>query len=207
MNTDARQTLRRRILTARDHLSPSALADRSLAITSRVLALPEVARATVVFVYMHFRGEVRTDGLIREFLARGATLCVPLTVVSQSRLLAVQITDPDRDLLPGYCGIPEPRPELRTGSIVQPGEIAAAIVPGSVFDPQGGRLGYGGGYYDRFLAQAAPQAARIGLAFGLQLVDQVPIESHDQAMDFVVTEDNVYDCRRMRHAQDSGLSR
>ncbi|MHB8809208.1 MAG: 5-formyltetrahydrofolate cyclo-ligase, partial [Desulfobulbaceae bacterium] len=71
----------------------------------------------------------------------------------------------------------------------------------------GGRLGYGGGYYDRFLALEAPQALRIALAFGLQVVEQVPVEPHDQLMDFVVTEANLYDCRRMRHGQDRRIPR
>ena len=202
-----KKTLRREILAARNRLSPDELAGRSRVITARALALPELASAPVVFLFMHFRSEVRTVGLLEEYLAQGRTVCVPHTLPGQSRLLAVRVTDPEHDLAPGYCGIPEPLPELLTHSIVPPGDIKAVFVPGAVFDPCGGRLGYGGGYYDRFLAIEAPQALRIAVAFELQVVEKVPAEPHDQFMDWVVTEANLYDCRRNRHVQDSRIPR
>lgn len=199
--------MRRQILEARDRATPDSLKDWSQAITTRVLGLPVLAGASLVFVYMHFRSEVRTDTLIRALLARCGTVCVPRTLPGQSRLLAVRISDPEEDVAPGYRGIPEPLPHLLASAVVAPREIDVVIVPGSVFDPGGGRLGYGGGYYDRFLAREAPEAVRIALAFGLQVVAKVPVEPHDQLMDFVVTEENLYDCRRNRHAQDSRISR
>ncbi|MCW5208768.1 hypothetical protein VU10_00855 [Desulfobulbus sp. US1] len=64
--------------------------------------------------------------------------------------------------------------------------------------PLGGRLGYGGGYYDRFLTQDAPQARRIGLAYALQMVEQVPMEAHDQYMDMIITEQQAYACKKLR---------
>jgi 5-formyltetrahydrofolate cyclo-ligase len=196
------------MLAERDRIPPHLLKARSLAITTRVLDLPVLANAAVVFVYMHFRSEVRTDALIRALLAMERTVCVPRTLPGQSRLLAVRISDPDHEVAPGYHGIPEPLPHLLTGgAVISPRDINAVIVPGSVFDSGGGRLGYGGGYYDRFLALEAPAAVRLALAFGMQLVDKVPAEPHDQYMDWVVTEEKLYDCRRNRHAQDSRISR
>jgi 5-formyltetrahydrofolate cyclo-ligase len=158
-------------------------------------------------LYMHFRSEVQTAGLLAQWLAQGKTVCVPRVLRSESLLLPVRISDPDRDLLPGYCGIPEPAPSLPASSVLPPATIDAVIVPGSVFDPKGGRLGYGGGYYDRFLSRDAPQALRIALAFDLQVVERVPTEAHDQPVDIVVTEHNLYPCRRTRHAQDRRLPR
>jgi len=206
MRSEDRTTLRREILAERDRISAESLKRWSQAITDRVLALPALASPSVVFVYMHFRSEVRTFELIRALLARGSTVCVPRTLSGQSRLQAVRISDPDKDVAPGYCGIPEPLPDLPARAVVAPSDIDAVIVPGSVFDPRGGRLGYGGGYYDRFLGLECPEAPRIALAFELQVVAKVPAEPHDQDMDFVVTEENLYDCRRYRHAQDSSLS-
>lgn len=207
MGSDDRTSLRRQILAERDRISPDSLKEWSLAITARVLDLPALAGTPVVFVYMHFRSEVRTDALIWSLLARGSSVCVPLTLTGQSRLLAVRISDPDHEVAPGYRGIPEPLPHLLTSAVVSPRDINAVIVPGSVFDPGGGRLGYGGGYYDRFLALESPEAVRLALAFGLQLVEKVPAEPHDQSMDWIVTEEKLYDCRRNRHAQDSRISR
>ena len=103
-------------------------------------------------------------------------------------MAAVRITDPGRDLLPGYKGIPEPDPKLAHARSIPATQLEVVIVPGAVFDRRGYRLGYGGGYYDRFLALEAPQALRIGLCFDLQLVDQLPEEAHDVPMDWLVTE-------------------
>ena len=66
--------------------------------------------------------------------------------------------------------------------------IDLIIVPGAAFDAAGRRLGLGAGYYDRFMAERAPQASRIALTFDCQLVDEVPVESHDQTVDLVITE-------------------
>lgn len=207
MTAEERTALRRRILAERNRLSPLDLSVRSRAITSRVLDLPEMAQATMIMLYMHFRSEVQTDGLLKEWLARGRTVCVPRVLPRESRLEAVRITDPEQDLAPGYCGILEPSPLLPAAAVLPPSEIQVVIVPGSVFDPLGGRLGYGGGYYDRFLAGKSPQAIRIALAFALQMVAKVPTEPHDQPVDFVVTEEHLYPCRRNRHAQDRRLPR
>jgi 5-formyltetrahydrofolate cyclo-ligase len=117
-------------------------------------------------------------------------------------LLAVPITDPARQLQPGCYGILEP---TSAQVVIEPARLDLALVPGSVFDRCGARLGYGGGFYDRFLSQDAPQALRIGLSFEIQLVDQVPTEVHDQFMDILVTEEQLYDCRRIHYAQNSHI--
>jgi len=185
----ARTTLRTKILAARDGLSVEERLRKSRAITDRLLALPEFAGARNIFTYVSFRGEVETLPLIVYCLQKGITVSVPLTLVKEHRLLAYAITDPGRDLAPGYCGIPEP---LSTLPLVEPASIELVVMPGSVFDMRGGRLGYGGGYYDRFLQNAAPKALRIGLAFDLQAVKDVPQAEHDQPLDYLVTESNSF---------------
>lgn len=182
---ETRTALRARILAARDTLSPEERQRKSLAVTERLLTLEEFAGARHVFAYVSFRSEVETLNLIAQCLDKGVTVSVPLTLPAERRLRPYAITDPGRDLVPGYCSIPEPLPTL---PLVDPGDIEVAVTPGSVFDLSGGRLGYGGGYYDRFLHTAAPQALRIGLAFDLQVVAAVPLESHDQQLDYLITE-------------------
>lgn len=205
MNTSDRNRLRRTVLAERDRLSAGERRRKSSLITAHLMEMQELMNAATVLVYMHFRSEVRTLELIRQLLAQGKTVAIPTTVTVKSRLLAVRITDPKIQVRPGYCGIPEPLPGLIDNSTCNPDDIDAVIVPGAVFDHCGGRLGYGGGYYDRFLALDAPRAVRVGPAFELQLVDRVPVEPHDQFVDFVVTERKVYDCRRYRHAENSCL--
>ena len=180
-----RTNLRTHTLTARDSLSAEERQRKSRAITERILALPEFTASRSVFAYVSFRSEVGTLPLIAHCLSRGVAVSVPLTLPAEHRLLAYAITDLGRDLAPGYCGIPEP---LQTLPLVDPASIEVVVMPGSVFDVHGGRLGYGGGFYDRFLQAAAPQALRIGLAYDLQVVEAVPLKSHDQQLDYLITE-------------------
>lgn len=203
MNSLDRNTLRRTVLARRDRLDDTERRRKGSRITSRLLAMPVLHNAATVFIYVHYRSEVPTRELISRLLTLKKRVAVPRTVPAAGRLLAVAITDPDTQLRPGYRGIPEPWPAA--AATCRPEEIDAVIVPGSVYDRYGGRLGYGGGYYDRFLAQDAPGAVRVAPAFELQLVGRVPVEPHDQLMDFVVTENTIYDCGRNRHAQDSSI--
>lgn len=124
------------------------------------------------------------------------TVGVPLTLPATSRLRMVRITDPDRDLVPGYLGIAEPRPELVERAALPSGAIDLAIVPGVAFDRSGQRLGYGGGFYDRFLALEAPQALRVGLGFSVQLVERLPVLPHDMGLDLLFLENEVLTFRR-----------
>lgn len=199
-STDYRIKLRKDILARRDKLDPVSLEDKSREITAGVLAHPLVSQAHTIFVYAHFRSEVRTLSLIHSFLALSKKVVLPLTLVEQKRLAAIEITDPENQLEPGYCGIPEPSREISRTSVADPSTVDVVIAPGSVFDPRGGRLGYGGGYYDRFFVDSAPQALRMGIAFEMQVVDHVPMLDHDQFMDYLITEKNTYDCWRKRHA-------
>jgi len=121
----------------------------------------------------------------------GIRVCAPLTVVKGRQLIAYELSGADNELVAGYCGIPEPNPALCAR--VQPAEIDTVIVPGSVFDEQGGRMGYGGGYYDRFLANQAPGATRVGIAFELQIRPYLPLQPHDQRLHCLVTEGRVLD--------------
>ena len=74
---------------------------------------------------------------------------------------------------------------------VEPGDIDLAVVPGLAFDRLGYRVGYGGGHYDRYLGRLHPEAARVGIGFGPQLVDEVPVEEGDERVDLVVTDEGV----------------
>ena len=90
-------------------------------------------------------------------------------------------------LAPGFQGIPEP--VFHPDRVFAPEALDVVVLPGLLFDRNGNRLGYGGGYYDRFLATQAPQALRVGLAFARQLADApIPAEPHDMRLDMLVTE-------------------
>lgn len=189
------QELRKNSLARRDALNPEELLDASHAICDRVLSLREIQNSATIFVYVSFRSEVATFDLIEKLLDAGKRVTVPITYVKERRLDAIAITDLKADLVPGYCNIPEPTPELCRSAIVSPDAINAILLPGSLFDKRGGRFGYGGGFYDRFVS-AVPEATRIGLAFDLQIADEIPVQPHDEFLDYVITESQVYKGQR-----------
>ncbi|SHO46799.1 5-formyltetrahydrofolate cyclo-ligase [Desulfopila aestuarii] len=182
--------LRKDILKSRDGLSAEEIREKSGVICKQLLALPEIQRSTNIFLYVSFRSEVATTDLLERLLAAGKTVSVPITYVKAPRIDAIRITNPARDLVPGYCDIPEPRQEILASNYVAPESIDAIILPGSVFDLRCGRFGYGGGFYDRFVS-SAPSAVRIGLAFDLQIVERAPLQDHDELLDMVITESRI----------------
>jgi len=181
--------LRRAILAARDALPASERRAKSAAITKRLLARPEIKESNHIMLYVSFRSEVETIDLLHTLLATGKKVSLPFTHTKAKYLDAIPITDPEKQLTSGYCDIPEPSVEARQ-AITPPQEIEAIILPGSVFDLRGGRFGYGGGFYDRYVS-SAPQAWRIGLAFEAQIVPEAPLQPHDELLDLVITENRV----------------
>ncbi|MDX2435291.1 MAG: 5-formyltetrahydrofolate cyclo-ligase [Desulfobacterales bacterium] len=186
MVNDERQMLRNKILGARDLLSASERHEKSSSAIQNFWSLPEMKHWSTLFIYVNFRSELETLELIHRCLSQGKRVAVPLVEALTFSMIPLLIQDPEKDLVPGYYDIPEPDPQkcLR----VEAREIDAAVIPGSVFDIHGGRLGYGGGYYDRFLVNDAPQAKRIGFAFEMQVVENVPVQPHDQPLDILITE-------------------
>jgi 5-formyltetrahydrofolate cyclo-ligase len=190
-HNEQKRRVRADVLERRDRLHPGARESASAAVVARFRRLAAVRRAETLFCFVSFRSEVDTTALLAWALHRSLTTAVPLVLAPQ-QLCAVRISSLD-DLVPGAWGIPEPRGGLPK---VDPLRIDVAVVPGVAFDHVGGRVGYGGGYYDAFLPQLRPDAVRIALAFEAQLVDRVPTEDHDLGVDAVVTERRLLRCRR-----------
>jgi len=134
---------------------------------------------------------VETLSLIAARLAEKMPVFLPKTLVREKRLEVFPINSVE-DLAPGAYGIPEPV-ESRVEKTGKPG-IDLVLVPGSVFDRRGGRYGYGGGFYDRFLSQEVPYAPRVALAFSFQVLDNIPLQPHDQLMDYIITEKEIIQC-------------
>jgi 5-formyltetrahydrofolate cyclo-ligase len=183
--------LKKRKLGLRNALSTELQKQYSSRITKQLLQMDCFKQAEIVFVYVDFRSEVKTHDLIRTMFKQGKKVVVPVTLLQEKDLLPVQITNMERDLTPGYASILEPVESIRTLNYVLPENIDIIFLPGSVFDETGGRMGYGGGFYDRFVSQKAPQAHRVGLCYELQMVQKAPLQDHDESMDTIVTEQRI----------------
>lgn len=189
----SKSEIRKDVLKARQNMSAQEVAEKSRLIVGRILELAEYRRCRTLMAYIDFRHEVQMDGLIRAAMASGKRVAVPVTDVAGKRLTPSLLLDYPADLGPGTWGIMEPLPDrLRP---LAPEELELVVVPGVAFDPRGNRLGYGGGFYDRFLPRTGPGTVYLAPAFELQIRPEVYPGPHDCPVHLVVTEERVIDTR------------
>lgn len=177
---DQKRIVRRTTLAKRGSISAADREAAGRAIADAILALPEIIVTSHVMAFASFGSEIPTGPLVEALLASGRSVLMPF--VDGRRMRAAAVTRPE-DLAPGYRGIPEPPAPVAVDP--EPGTVV--LVPGVAFDAQGGRLGYGGGFYDAFLQQNAG-LVRAGVCFDAQIVDRIPAESHDLPVSVIVTE-------------------
>jgi 5-formyltetrahydrofolate cyclo-ligase len=161
----------------------------SRAICDKFTALPAYSAARTVMWYVDAGSEVRTRHTLPTALTHGKRVVVPWCVVETNTLELFLLEDMS-ELVEGAYKILEPKVELRLlpTKLVKPEELDLVMVPGTAFDPRGGRMGQGKGYYDRLLANARADAPLVGLAFDCQVFDEIPVAPHDVFMDMVLTE-------------------
>lgn len=187
---EEKAALRRALLEKR-----AALPDKegkSRAICRWILAMPQWRQAERVFLYLSARGEPDTGMLIEAAWEQGKEVLAPVCGEGEGEMVFCPF-ESFQDLRPGKWGILEPEPRGRI-----PGKgPGLCLVPGLAFGRQGNRLGYGKGYYDRFLAAGMES---VGLCYGELLFDSLPAGIHDRRVGFIATETGVSACigkRRM----------
>ncbi|HOP69302.1 MAG TPA: 5-formyltetrahydrofolate cyclo-ligase [Bacillota bacterium] len=184
-----KRELRKQIFQRRDRLSGEEIREYSRQIARRLYGLPEYRESRVIMFFLSFRSEVDTRSMVEESLARGKEVLVPKALPDSRELIASRLLDCREDLAPGAYGIPEPKESALR--VVDPLQIDLLIVPGVAFSEDGRRLGYGGGYYDRFFGRLRPEVPLLALAFELQIVPEVPVQPWDRPVDLIVTEKRV----------------
>ncbi len=188
--SDAKRELRRRLLAERARLAPDDRAARSRAIAAALASLDAFRGARAVGLYAALGAEVDTAEIAARALAAGKRLAWPRLDAGGLRMRFAACA-PDA-LVAGPLGAREPPPDAPE----VPGEdLDLVVVPGVAFDARGRRLGRGRGHYDATLAALPARTARVGIGFDLQLVEEVPEEAHDAALDAVVTERRVVGAR------------
>jgi len=160
-------------------------------VITQLRALPEMTICSTIMTYVDFGKEVRTVSLISELFNQRKHVVVPFCENGEIQLFRLKNL---KELAPGYYGILEPKIELRRQSEcrVQLKELSLILVPGIAFDSQGGRLGRGEGFYDRFLKKIPENVLKIGLSFDWQMFDSIPMTENDQYVDIVVAESKLY---------------
>ncbi|RMF63913.1 MAG: 5-formyltetrahydrofolate cyclo-ligase, partial [Calditrichaeota bacterium] len=179
---EQKKQIRAQIERKRRRLSPEEVEAKSRRVLSHLKTLPAFQQARTVHTYVAWRNEVDTHALIRELLQTGRRVIVPIVDTQTHSLHHAEISSFD-ELEPGTFGILEP--PLQNSRPLDPDTLDLVIVPGVAFDPHGNRVGFGGGYYDQFLAHV--RAPKIALAYRFQIVDRIPTRNEDQRVDIIVT--------------------
>ncbi len=186
---EEKMLIRQRMQQIRENMDEEDSKKKSAAIAKRLLKISSYSKANTVMLYIGLNKEVRTREIIKEALAAQKKVVVPSTDIQEGKIRAVQIESLET-LKPGAYGIPEPAIK----KLVNVDEIEAVVVPGVAFDTEGNRVGYGLGYYDKFLKTT--RAKKIALAYEIQVIDKIRATENDVPMDYIITEEKVIEVIR-----------
>jgi len=177
-----KKALRREIGAKKRALSAEEIESRSAVLADKLYKTEQYRQARSLYAYMSFNQEVHTDPIIRRAWADGKRVAVPKVIGDEMVFIWI---DSFEDMAPqGAFNIVEP---IKDGPVADD-ETALVLMPGLAFDPLGHRVGYGGGYYDRFLA-AQPHHPTVALCYDFQLYDHLDVDDYDVPVDAVVTDD------------------
>lgn len=194
--SNLRREVRRR-LAARD---VGVLRGESLRACERLLTMPELGAVTSALLYIPIRDDRgETDArreldawpLLHALVRRGVRVAVPGVEWERGELDPRWIRGLAEGLVVRRHGVPEPPPD-QGWEAADVERIGLVVVPGAAFDPSGGRLGRGGGFYDRLLSRVRPPALVVGLAYDDQVVERVPAAGHDVRVGVVVTPSSIH---------------
>lgn len=186
----SKQWIRSKYLDIRDQLTTKERQEKSRQIWERLKEEAVFDKAQAVLVYMDYRSEVMTTGLVEELLAEGEKI-VYTPRVSGMDIHFYEIRSME-DLERGYQGIREPKEDISRlfNKLTVSERNCLVLVPGTAYDRGRNRLGYGKGFFDRFL-EKYPTVASIALAFDCQIAKRIPAEAHDRKPDMIITESGV----------------
>lgn len=192
-----KQALRQRIIAAREKLGAGERLRLSRDILDTIRAMPAYHQAECVLAYLDFGTELQTGYWVAQALRDGKRVLLPRVNRASKHLDLYPVVDLEQDVAPGTWGIREPLPE-RCNKEEALGRIDFVLLPGVAFDREGGRLGYGGGFYDKLLARLPHRPPLVAGAFALQVVDDIPLEPTDRRVDWLVTEHETIRCNQER---------
>ena len=181
LNAD-KKDLRKRVRQIRDAAPAEERARADRKIMDLLLSLDDFHSASWIYTYVSFGSEPDTRELIHYCLDIGKRVSVPRIEKKEMNFYRIRSWD---DLVPGIWGIPEPKEGTEPAE--EPGFM---LVPGLAFDRKGFRLGYGGGYYDRYLA-GHEGFSTTGTSYASQLVDYLPVDQYDRPVDRIITENGI----------------
>ncbi|WMM23732.1 5-formyltetrahydrofolate cyclo-ligase [Tissierella sp. MB52-C2] len=186
-----KKTLRKEILGKRSELSREEIIKYSNIISNEIYEMDLYKNAKRIMCFVSNGTEVETHPLIEQAIKDGKSIVVPITISETKELLVSDVYSLS-ELEVGDYDIEVPKKKFTR--IVDPNTIDLILVPGVAFAKDGYRVGYGGGYYDRFLSKLLNPTPTIAIGFDLQIVDKVPTDKYDLPVDMIVTEKRIIHC-------------
>lgn len=170
--------LRREIRQRKKAMTPEEIRDKSARLAAAFVKTPAYRQAETIYGYLPYNQEVRTLPILAQALADGKQVAVPKVFGEEMRFILLQDLN---QVAPGYAGIPEPIQDTPVAGDPH----ALVLMPGLAFDPTGNRLGYGGGFYDKFLARE-PEHPTVALCYDFQMVPHLEPSEYDIPVDLVL---------------------
>ena len=183
MSKDKKKILRNKILLIRDSLNIKEKEEMDNRILNELTSTDLYKKAKNIFIYLSFGTEIDTNKIINKALQDKKEVYIPKIYKTDKSMKAIRLTSFE-DLKENSMGILEP---IDDSNFIEKENIDLIIVPGVVFDFEGNRIGYGGGYYDRYLEPIKDIRNKVVLAYDLQIIDSIEPESHDITFDYIIT--------------------
>ena len=187
--------IRKMIVQKREELGGLEKEEKNIAIAQRLFGMDEFKKSKTIFCFLSTSFEVQTERIILESLRLGKQVLVPLLDSGGENLKASRIPSMDIDFVIGEYGVRQPAPKFR--NIVPFSNIDFVVVPGLAFDSFGNRIGYGGGFYDKFFKKITGNVSRVAVGYDFQLFNLVPHSDLDEPVHFLITETKALRCRGM----------
>lgn len=191
-NFNDKKVLRKEILAKRKIISQKEKAEMDTIIECRFYETKYYKEAEKIFIYISFDSEINTKSMISRAIADGKKVYVPRTEYKTKLMEAIEIKSLDNLIEEEKYGILEPSIEEPA---IDPNELDLIVVPGVAFDRNGGRMGYGAGYYDRYFKRIdnsnTKRITKLVLAYDFQILNKVPMNKQDVPIDFIITEKNI----------------
>ncbi len=185
---DLKQTksrIRKEVMTAIESLPPEEYTAKAQKVEQRLFDFANFNEANIAMLYISCPGEVDSMDIIKRCCDVKKIIVLPAFDPQKFRTRLFKISNFEKDLKPGPRGILEPDPDRCKPVPIECLDIV--IIPGTVFDEKGGRIGSGEGYYDRFIPRLPVTTRKVSIALEEQIVPQVPMESHDRHVDIIIT--------------------
>ena len=186
---ESKDDIRNRVVTAIQTLSAEALAEKTSKIGNRLFEFANFLESNISLLYMPQRFAVDTTRIIQRCFDYRKIVALPAFNTEKHKMQLFKVDEFEADMTLGPRDILEPQPERC--KVIPIERIDIAIIPGVALDEKGGRIGSGEGNYDRFIGKLPITTRKVALSLECQIVQQVPMESHDKFMDIIITEDRI----------------